>query len=68
MGFNKRYINKNNLSNYKTKKIEDLILFIKKPDCLIIEDSYSENICNIVTSTKKELLLSKLKEIGFYES
>lgn len=68
MGFNKRYISRENLSYYKVKTVKELISFIKNPDCLIIEDSYSEKICNIVNNTKQEFLYSKLKEIGFYES
>lgn len=68
MGFNKRYINEEILSLYKRKSVKELISFIRKSDCLIIEDSYSEIIYDIIINTKKQQLHSKLKEIGFYES
>lgn len=69
MGFNKRYINKENLSIFKKKKLSELVSFISKPDCLIIEDSWSSKICDLVNSSNDKVILhNKLKEIGFYES
>lgn len=68
MGFNKRHINKKLLSDYKKRNINDLISFIRNPDALIIEDNFSNKVCNIVLKTKNEFLVKKLKDIGFYES
>lgn len=68
MGFNKRYISKQNLQQFKKRNITELISFIKNPDCIIIEDKYSRDICEMVDNFNKQKLLIKLKEIGFYES
>ena len=69
MGFTKRYINRENLLQFKRRKISELVSFINNSDCLIIEDSWSEKICDLVGSTtNKDILFNKLKEIGFYES
>ena len=51
MGFNKRYINKESLSSFRNKKSDDLVFYLTNPDCIIIEDEYSENIFNIVKNT-----------------
>lgn len=49
MGFNKRYLNQEKLMELlNLEGIDYLIDFIKKPDILIIEDQFSENICNLI--------------------
>lgn len=69
MSFNKRYISKSNLESLRTQKLDFLVKFILRPDCLIIQDSFSQNICDIVKSTSDiSLLNQKLIEVGFYES
>lgn len=69
MGFNKRYINKENLSFYKKRNIQELISYVKNPDCLIYEDNYSSKICSIILNNNDTIRIqSKLVEIGFYES
>jgi hypothetical protein len=69
MGFNKRYINKNNLLSACSNGLEYLINYITKPDALIIEsDGISKQVCDIVGLTNnKQQIKQKLKEIGFYE-
>jgi len=66
MGFNKRYINKETLMEYKKQGLQSLINFIKKPDSLIIEDEFSQKVCNIVLKTDEKLLFVELSKIGFY--
>ncbi len=69
MGFNKRYINKNNLLSACSNGLEYLINYITKPDALIIEsDGISKQVCDIVGLTNnKQQIKQKLKEIEFYE-
>lgn len=66
MGFNKRYINKESLMEYKKQGLQSLINFIKKPDSLIIEDEFSQKVCNIVLEADEKHLFSELSKIGFY--
>lgn len=69
MGFNKRYISKESLEIFKSQSVIQLIGHILRPDCLIIEDDYSEKICNIIRETKNKTdVEKKLIQIGFYES
>ena len=52
MGFNSRYINETTIREIvKEEDLEYLIQFIKKPDTLIIEDEFSEKICDIIENT-----------------
>jgi hypothetical protein len=69
MGFNKRYINKNNLLSACSNGLDYLVNYITKPDALIIEsDGISKQVCDIVGLTNnKQQIKQKLKEIGFYE-
>lgn len=69
MGFNKRFINKKNLELFKKQELSSLINYITNPDCLFIEDDFSQKVCKIVGETKnREIMYQKLTEIGFYES
>lgn len=63
MGFNKRYINKENLNIVKKNGLQYLINYVNKPDCLIIEDELSEKIVKIIRTNKN--LLENLEKIGF---
>ncbi len=69
MGFNKRYINKNNLVSACSNGLDYLINYVTKPDALIIEsDGISKQVCDIVGLTNnKQQIKQKLKEIEFYE-
>lgn len=62
MGFNKRYINRKNLQEQRKGGIKNLINFVTKPDALVIEDKFSQNVCNIIFNSKKiELELEKIE-------
>lgn len=69
MGFNKRYIKRENLEYAASQGLDYLISYITKPDALIIEsDGISKQVCDIVGETKsKNEMKEKLKNIGFYE-
>lgn len=63
MGFNKRYINKEQIiMNYKMG-LERLIDFIQKPDCIIIEDDFSEKIVDIILNDDTYIAKEKLKDL-----
>lgn len=66
MGFNKRYINKDLLMEYKKQGLQSLINFIKKPDSLIIEDKFSQKVCDVILKTDEKNLIVELSKIGFY--
>lgn len=69
MGFNKRFISKDSLKSIKSESLDYLIRHIKGPDCLFIEDDFSQKICDLVFKVKdKNSLKKKLVEIGYYES
>lgn len=65
MGFNKRYVNSEIIKRVlREGGIESLITFIKKPDALIIEDGYSEKVCDIIlNSTSEDDVLGKILNI-----
>ena len=65
MGFNKRYVNKEVIKTVlREDGIEGLIMFIKKPDALIIEDVYSEKVCDIIiNSVNEDDILGKILNI-----
>ena len=48
MSFNKRYINKKNILVRYEQGLNDLISYIQNPDCLIIEDNFSEEVVDII--------------------
>jgi len=63
MGFNKRYINKEQIiMNYKMG-LERLIDFIQKPDCIIIEDKFSENVVDIILNDDTYIAKEKLEKL-----
>ena len=66
MGFNKRYINEDKIKQIlKEDGLQYLIEFIKKPDALIIEDDFSEKVCDIIRENEMKAFM-KLTEIGLY--
>jgi len=67
MGFNSRYVNETKIREIvKEDGLEYLIEFIKKPDSLIIEDEFSENICDFIRNNDEKKVLMKLLETGLY--
>lgn len=66
MGFNKRYIDKESLMVQKREGIGSLIKYIKSPDALIIQDDFSQKVCDIIFNVDKKFLLQELSKIGFY--
>lgn len=66
MGFNKRYVGTDNLNSAIKNGIDYLISYIKKPDCLITMDKYSECVCDIIlNNSDKDVIISELKKINF---
>jgi len=66
MGFNKRYINEEKIRQVlKEEGLQYLIDFITKPDALIIEDEFSEKVCDIIRDNEKKAFM-KLAEMGLY--
>lgn len=66
MGFNKRYINEEKIKQIlKEDGLQYLIEFIKKPDALIIEDDFSEKVCDIIKENEMKAFM-KLAEMGLY--
>jgi len=64
MGLNKRYVNEEIIRTVlRDDGLESLIQFIGTPDVLIIEDEFSNKVCQIITETEKIYILEKLLEI-----
>lgn len=64
MGFNKRYLNKENIINvYNSQGLPNLINFIVNNDCLIFEDDFSEEISDIVLNYDFPILEEKINEL-----
>ena len=66
MSFNKRYINKDSLMQVRSEGLEYLISYLTKPDAVITEDEFSQKIYDIIINDRKNNLVSKLIEAGFY--
>lgn len=67
MGFNKRYIDKESIILARNQGLEYLINYIKKPDSLIIQDNFSQKICDIILNEDEKTLTSKLMSAGLYD-
>ncbi len=66
MGFNSRYINEKMIrSLLKEEGLEYLIQYVKKPDTLIIEDEFSEKVCDIIRNNENKTFMG-LVEMGLY--
>ena len=64
MGLNKRYVNEEIIRTVlRDDGLESLIQFIGNPDVLIIEDEFSNKVCQIIKETEKIYILEKLLEI-----
>ena len=67
MGFNKRYINEKIIRTVlREDGIQSLIDFIKKPDSLIIEDEFSEKVCNAIRESEDKFVVMKLLETDLF--
>jgi len=67
MGFNSRYINETTIREIvKEEDLEYLFQFIKKPDTLIIEDEFSEKICDIIRYNDEKHILVELLKTDLY--
>lgn len=69
MGFNKRYINYQNLLKVSEPGIKSLISYITNPDCLIVnlQDGSKEVVDIVQHNTDLDKIKSELKRIKFYE-
>jgi hypothetical protein len=67
MGFNKRYIDKESIILARNQGLKYLINYIKKPDSLIIQDNFSQKICDIILNEDEKNLASKLMFAGLYD-
>lgn len=68
MSFNSRYISETRIGEIvKEEDLEYLIQFIKKPDSLIIEDEFSEKICDIILNNDGKFVLTELLKMGLYD-
>jgi len=63
MGFNKRYLNKENIINVYNEGLPKLVQFIINTDCLIFEDKFSEKISDIVLNYDFPILQEKIDEL-----
>ena len=48
MGFNKRYLNKENITKIYSQGLSQLIQYINNSDCIIIEDDFAEGVSDII--------------------
>ena len=63
MGFNKRYINKKNVIMKYREGLESLVRYISMPDCLIIEDEFSEKVVDIVMNDDGHIAVEKIEKM-----
>lgn len=63
MGFNKRYINREGIKTKYREGLESLVRYISSPDCLIIEDEFSEKIVDIVLNDDSHIALEKIEKM-----
>jgi len=63
MGFNKRYINKENVIMKYREGLESLVRYISMSDCLIIEDEFSEQVVDIVMNDDGYIAGEKIEKM-----
>ena len=63
MGFNKRYINKENVIMKYKEGLESLVRYISMSDCLIIEDEFSEQVVDIVMNDDGYIAVEKIEKM-----
>ena len=63
MGFNKRYINKEGIIIKYKEGLESLVRYISMPDCLVIEDEFSEQVVDIVLNDDGQIANEKIEKM-----
>lgn len=63
MGFNKRYINKEGIIMKYKEGLESLVRYISMPDCLVIEDEFSEYVIDIVLNDDGLIANKKIEKL-----
>ena len=63
MGFNKRYINKEGIIIKYKEGLESLVRYISMPDCLVIEDEFSEQVVDIVMNDDGQIANEKIEKM-----
>lgn len=63
MGFNKRYINKEGIIMKYKEGLESLVRYISMPDCLVIEDEFSEQVVDIVMNDDGQIANEKIEKM-----
>ena len=63
MGFNKRYINKEGIIMKYKEGLEFLVRYISMPDCLVIEDEFSEQVVDIVMNDDGQIANEKIEKM-----
>lgn len=63
MGFNKRYINREGIIMKYKEGLQSLVRYISMPDCLIIEDEFSEQVVDIVMNYDGCVATEKINKI-----
>ena len=67
MGYNKRYLNKEVINTIlREDGIQSLIRYISKPNTLIMEDEYSQKVCDIILKRQEDDdILNKILELNY---
>jgi len=63
MGFSKRYISKEGIAIKYREGFNSLARYISSPDCLIIEDDFSEKVVDIVMNDDAEQAAEKIERM-----
>lgn len=63
MGFNKRYINREGIIIKYKEGLESLVRYISMPDCLVIEDEFSEKVVDIVLNDDGQIANEKIEKM-----
>lgn len=63
MGFNKRYINREGIIIKYKEGLESLVRYISMPDCLVIEDEFSEQVVDIVLNDDGQIANEKIEKM-----
>lgn len=67
MGFNKRYISEEILKKkLKEDGFQSLLVFVRNPDALIIEDELSQQVCDVIKENEDRFILEKLLKLNIY--
>jgi hypothetical protein len=61
MGFNKRFVNRDNIIVRYNQGIGILVEYITNTDCLIIEDNFSEKVVDFILNDDAYIAEEKIK-------